>query len=594
MKPKHPTWAAPGDVNAFFGLMLDNIADLLLMVGLMHQVFQFPSTFALTHMVPGTAIGVLVGDLLFFYLALRLARKTGRNSITSMPLGLDTPSTFGMVFFVLGPAFMAAKAAYGVEPGASDTDPKLRQAAMYAWQIGICAIFASGLFKIACAFGSNWIRRLFPRAGLLGSLASVALVLISFLPLIEVAHYPVVGIVSLGVILITLVARLELPFRVPGALAALLIGSVIYYALQAIGFYTPPTQELTLADARNGLLPTDWLIAFRFEWFEVLPDSFKYLPVVLPFALATVVGGIDCTESAAAAGDEYDTNQIIGVEAIATLIAALCGGVIQTTPYIGHPAYKAMGGRAAYTLATALFIGILGASGLFSYFYMLIPKSTVFPILIFVGLEITAQSFLATPRRHYTAVAIACVPALAYLAILQLEGLLGVIGPAASALPEGKVFEIHTIRVLSAGFIFTSLLWAGMLASLIDRKLYRAAMFALVAATAAFFGVIHSPMPGAPIQLPWQIGATSTSDSAPVLNKRSTAKAIPNEGVEQVAATPAKEPELKPYIKRTPYDYALAYALLAVLFIVRGQWGKQRGEKPIETDNAFEATHAAV
>ena len=32
--------------------------------------------------------------------------------------------------------------------------------------------------------------------------------------------------------------------------------------------------------------------------------SLKYLPIVIPFALATVVGGIDCTESAAAVGDE--------------------------------------------------------------------------------------------------------------------------------------------------------------------------------------------------------------------------------------------------------------------------------------------------
>jgi adenine/guanine/hypoxanthine permease len=568
--------------------MLDNVADLLLMVGLMSQVFQFPTTFALTHMVPGTAIGVLVGDLLFFILALRLAKKTGRNSITAMPLGLDTPSTFGMVFFVLGPAFLAAKAAFGVEPNADDNDPKLRQAAMYAWQIGICAIFASGLFKIACAFGSNWIRQLFPRAGLLGSLASIALVLISFLPLIEVMHYPVVGLVSLGVILISLVARLQFPFRVPGALAALLIGSALYYALKAIGFFEhlPEAEFLTAEAAATGILPTDWLSAFQFHWVEVLPDSLKYLPVVIPFALATVVGGIDCTESAAAAGDEYDTNRIIGVEAIATLIAALCGGVIQTTPYIGHPAYKAMGGRAAYTLATALVIGAAGVLGGFSYFYMWVPKSTVFPILIFVGLEITAQSFLATPRRHYTAVAIACVPALAYLAILQLEGLLGVIGAAANTLPDSKVFEIHTIRVISAGFIFTSLLWAGMLASLIDRKLYRATMFALVAAIAAFFGVIHSPIAGAPIQPPWKIGVATPGESAPVLMKRASV----------TAPTPSAStaPEVADYVKRTPYDYALGYTLLALLFAARGYWGYRQGETSIVSDQEFEETAAAV
>ncbi|HBE67553.1 MAG TPA: permease, partial [Planctomycetaceae bacterium] len=136
-------WAAAGDVNAFFGLMLDNVAGLLLIVSLLSLNFQFPAEFALRYMIPGTAIGVLVGDLLFFFLAFRLARKTGRSDITAMPLGLDTPSTFGMVFFVLGPAYVNALA------GA--TDPESQQAAaMMAWKVGICSIFVSGLLKLAC------------------------------------------------------------------------------------------------------------------------------------------------------------------------------------------------------------------------------------------------------------------------------------------------------------------------------------------------------------------------------------------------------------------------------------------------------------
>ena len=69
------------------------------------------------------------------------------------------------------------------------------------------------------------------------------------------------------------------------------------------------------------------------------------MPIAIPLALATVVGGIDCTESAAAAGDEYPTGQIIAVEGLATLFGGFFGGVIQSTPYIGHPAYKAMGAR---------------------------------------------------------------------------------------------------------------------------------------------------------------------------------------------------------------------------------------------------------
>src|SRR5262249_53303793 len=142
-------------------------------------------------------------------------------------------------------------------------------------------------------------------------------------------------------------------------------------------------------------------------WRSVLGEALQKLPVVLPFAIATIVGGIDCTESAAAAGDEYDTGQILWTEGAASLVAGLLGGVIQTTPYIGHPAYKKMGGRAAYTLATAIFIGVVGVAGLFPLLYALLPKAALFTILVFVGLEITAQSFDATPKKHYPALALA-------------------------------------------------------------------------------------------------------------------------------------------------------------------------------------------
>src|SRR5690606_36076195 len=125
---------------------------------LLAGVFGFPTTFALRYMVPGTAIGVLVGDLLFFWLGLRLMRRTGRSDITAMPLGLDTPSTFGMVFFVLGPAFLAAKERFAVPAGAGIDNPAMLEAALHTWHIGICSIVISGIFKLACAAGSHWIR----------------------------------------------------------------------------------------------------------------------------------------------------------------------------------------------------------------------------------------------------------------------------------------------------------------------------------------------------------------------------------------------------------------------------------------------------
>jgi AGZA family xanthine/uracil permease-like MFS transporter len=532
-------WAARGDVNAFFGLMLDNVANLLMTVSLLSAVFEFPTKIALRYMVPGTAIGVLVGDLLFFLLAFRLARQTGRTTITAMPLGLDTPSTLGMIFFVLGPAYLAAKGR-GMEPEA---------AAIHTWHIGMCSIFISGIFKLCCAAASNAIRRELPRAGLLGSLAAIALVLISFMPLLEILHSPIVGFVSLAVVLTTLVARIELPWRIPGAVGSLLIGGALYYAMvwgQRNGYWPdvlalPPEPEGI--DPSKGLFPTEWVTAFRFEWIGAFHESLHYLPIVIPFALATVVGGIDCTESAAAVGDEYDTGQVIAAEALATLTASLCGGVIQTTPYIGHPAYKAMGGRAAYVLATALFIGSAGVLGYFGYLYVVIPKVTVYPILIFIGLEIAAQSFHATPVRHYPAVVLACVPALAQLALIFIDKLL----PSVSRQLEPQIMaELQTVRMLSSGFIVTSLLWASALAAIIDRRLWRAGIFFLLAGGCALFGIIHSPESGSPLFLPWHLDAE---------------------------------------YQQLVYPYALGYVLIAGLLLAWGSLLKARGVKPLFGDD---------
>ena len=95
----------------------------------------------LTRMIPGTAVGVLVGDLIYTVMAFRLAKKTGRSDVTAMPLGLDTPSTFGSVFLIIGPA-TKRRSGRGLDPDS---------AARHAWFLGITMLLASGIFKLACA-----------------------------------------------------------------------------------------------------------------------------------------------------------------------------------------------------------------------------------------------------------------------------------------------------------------------------------------------------------------------------------------------------------------------------------------------------------
>ena len=492
-------WARPGDVNAFFGLMLDNIAGLVLLVSMLATGYGFPVDFALAYMVPGTAIGVLVGDLIFFVMAFMLARRLGSSDVTAMPLGLDTPSTIGMALLVLGPSYVA-----GIDSGLDS-----QAAAIQTWHIGMCAILITGVIKAFCASIANWVHRVFPRAGLLGSLAAIALVLISFSQMPKIGESPIVGLASLVLVFITLIGRKHLPGKIPGALAAVAVGTLLYYLLFAIQSGT----GMSLVPVAHSLgdepvwFPTKWMEAWKFEWLSAMGATVPYLGYIVPFAVATVVGGVDCAESAASVGDEYKTSRVIGAEAIATVVAALCGGVIQTTPYIGHPAYKAMGGRAAYVLATALFIGGAGLIGYFSYLFVWIPEAAVLPILIFIGIEITAQSFHATPRRHYAAIAVACIPALAKLVAIQLGMFFAVMD--FSSVPEGAAAFLQghllIINVLAGGFIFTSLIWASAVAKIIDRRYSTAAWYLVAASALVLFGVMHSPLPGDRMFLPTKI-----------------------------------------------------------------------------------------
>src|SRR5688572_14204494 len=149
--PHRYRWAAPGDVNAFFGLMLDNVVNLALLAGILVFGFGFPADLVYGRMFPGTALGVMVGDLVYTWLAFRLARATGRDDVTAMPLGIDSPSTIGMAVAVLGPAFIAAK-----------TRMPAADAAVVAWQVGMATIVLIGVFKVAMSFVGEHVRRLLP------------------------------------------------------------------------------------------------------------------------------------------------------------------------------------------------------------------------------------------------------------------------------------------------------------------------------------------------------------------------------------------------------------------------------------------------
>jgi AGZA family xanthine/uracil permease-like MFS transporter len=482
--------------------MLDNVVNLAVLAGILVAGFGFPAALVYTRMFPGTALGVLFGDVVYTVMAIRLAHRTGRSDVTAMPLGLDAPSTIGMALTVLGPAFVVAK-----------TKMPANEAAILAWQVGMATMVLMGVFKLAMSFIGDRIRRAIPEAGLLGSIGGVGIALLGTLQLGEIYGEPIVGMMALGVIIYALVAKIRLPYRVPEVLASVVLGAVLYYGLGAFGLLvrgvaTPePNFPVGLPLPSLGFL-------------KGMPIAVRdYIPLALPFAILTVIGGINVTESARLAGDDYKTRDILLTEAIATLIAGVCGGVSQSTPYIGHPAYKAMGGRAGYTLATGLFIGLGGVLGYIAFMADALPRPALAPILVFVALDITEQSYHATPTRHAAAVTLAVLPSVAQLVQIFLSQVYGGALLSAAIDPVGTmkatglanpdfISTCGVMILLAHGFILTAMLWGGAVAFLIDRRMGAAAATLAACAVLAFFGFIHSVTPSGGIYLPWTIGST--------------------------------------------------------------------------------------
>jgi adenine/guanine/hypoxanthine permease len=487
-----------GDVNGFLGLVVDNLSVLALLAGVLIGGYGIPAEIVFGRMFPGTALGVLLGDLLYSWLALRLARRSGRMDVTAMPFGLDTPSTIGMALLVLGPAFTHFRAA-GLDP---------TSAGLETWYLGMAATVAMGMLKFLLAFAGRTVRRLIPQAGLLGSLAGIALMLIGFLPLVELFQSPIVGLLTLGLVLYALIGKGPVPGNIPGVLFAVMVGTLVYYALGywgGAGLNIPPpalpTLRLAFPHFDVGIL----------RGFSGLAD---YLPLIIPFALLTIVGGVNNTESARVAGDAYDVRSILLAEAAATLLAGLAGGVAQTTPYIGHPAYKQMGARSGYTWLTGVFIGLGGMLGYVANLIELIPLAALAPVLIFLALNMTAQAFGAVPQRHAPAVAISFFPSIARLLTIELSNpkfiapdrLIQLMTVAERGLPT-----LAVITALGNGFIITATIWAAFVVEITEHRLRAAAAYLTAGGALCCFGIIHSACADGGMYEIWQLQGTARS-----------------------------------------------------------------------------------
>jgi AGZA family xanthine/uracil permease-like MFS transporter len=472
-------WFVRSDVDGFFGLALDNLVQLLLIDALCRFVLGFDSALIYGHILPGTAVAVLVGNLYYAREAMRLGQREQRSDVCALPYGINTVSIFGFVFLVMLPAKLAA----GSAP----------DAARIAFRAGLVACFGSGLIELLGAFVAERLRRVTPRAALLSTLAGIALGFISLGFLLRTFARPVVGLSTLAIVMLTYFGRVRFRGGLPSGLIAVLLGTLLSWLTGiAPGGATPGPAMLNLPVPMVGEL----LAALTG------PDALTYFSVIVPMGLFNLLGSLQNIESAEAAGDRYQTRPALAVNGLGTLVGSLFGSCFPTTIYIGHPGWKAMGARAGYSVLNGAFIVLICITGTVAHIAWLVPIDAGMAIVLWIGVVITAQAFHATPSAHAPAVVMGLLPGVAaWGSLLAKAGLRA----AGAGSPGGPAFDQDLIArflqadvwidgafALEQGFVFSSLLLAAITVAVIERAFFRAATWCAVAAALSALGLIHA------------------------------------------------------------------------------------------------------
>ena len=139
----------PGDLDGFLALGLDNLIQILLILGLCRTVLGYPDSLLFAVILPATGISLLVGNLAYANQALQLARREQRDDCTALPYGINTISLLAYVFLVMLPVKLAA-----LGSGLSETEAITR-----SWQAGKMACLGSGLIEVAGAFTVTRLQR---------------------------------------------------------------------------------------------------------------------------------------------------------------------------------------------------------------------------------------------------------------------------------------------------------------------------------------------------------------------------------------------------------------------------------------------------
>ncbi|MBS7790867.1 hypothetical protein KTR66_12720 [Roseococcus sp. SDR] len=471
----------PGDWNALFGFGTNILVNLLVLTGLLRFVVGMPDEIVFGRILPAAGLMMFLSTGYYAWLGWRLMKETGRSDVCALPSGISVPHMFVVCLVIMMPIARMTG------------DP------IKGWEAGLTWVFIQSFVLIFGAHAAPWIRRITPRAALLGTLAGVSVTFIAMRPALEMFMTPILGLICFAVILVAWFGGFRYPRNIPAGLVAIAFGLVIAWGAAAIGlgFGGVGLTALGASFSQLGLhipIPAIGHVFGGFQFIGII------LVTAIPFGIYDLVEALDNVESAEAAGDHYPTTRVLTADGVVSLIGCCMGNPFINAVYIGHPGWKSMGGRIGYSAATGVAVLVFTWLGIASVLLALVPVVAIAPILLYIGMLIGAQAFQEVPKGHAPAVVLSLTPHLAHWAKTLIDGALGAAGTNAAAVGMDKLIGMGVLypglAVMGEGAILGGLVLGAIAVFIIERDYVKASGFAAAGAVMTFFGLMHGPAVG--------------------------------------------------------------------------------------------------